>query len=121
MLFRSCHVANRIVTMRIGIQGRVIVGPAGAPPQVNVPLRLAVVMEGLEPKPITTKLMHIPVAMPPNDTNVLFTHVEDQISFPLPPGDQIDSYIVYVGFDPLAVREPVKKKPAPKPKPKRTT
>ncbi len=116
---RECHVVNRIVTMRVGVQGRVIVGPAGAPPQVEVPLRLAVVMEGIEPKPITTKLVRIPVTVPPGDMNVLFTHVEEQVSFPQPPGDQIDSYIVYVGFDALAVREPpVKKKPAPKPKPK---
>jgi hypothetical protein len=29
----------------------------------------------------------------------------------MPPGNEIDSYVVYIGFDPLAVRDPEKKPP----------
>src|SRR5665647_1521924 len=48
-----------------------------------------------------------------------FTHVDSEISFPLPqPLGDIDSYVVYVGFDPVSA-PPEKKKPAAKPKPKR--
>ena len=42
-LARDCTRTGGDITARIGIQGRVIVGPAGAPPSVEVPLRMAVV------------------------------------------------------------------------------
>ena len=55
--------------MRVGVQGRAIVGPAGAPSQVNVPIRYAVVQEGVEPKTIVTKFRRLPVALAAGNTN----------------------------------------------------
>src|SRR3954465_9805694 len=43
------------ITARIGIQGRVIAGPAGAPASVEVPLRVAVVHGGIGEKVIASK------------------------------------------------------------------
>ena len=40
---RDCNLNNGTISARIGIMGRIIVGPAGAPPSVEVPLRVAVV------------------------------------------------------------------------------
>ena len=37
--------------MKVGIQGRVILGPSGRPGQIEVPLRIAVVQEGASPRP----------------------------------------------------------------------
>src|SRR5579859_5383803 len=37
---RDCTQVNGEITARIGIQGRVIVGPSGAPPSVEVPIRI---------------------------------------------------------------------------------
>ena len=31
---------------------------------------------------------------------MLFTHIEEDVSFPNPPGSDLDAYVVYVGFDP---------------------
>jgi hypothetical protein len=39
---RECHLAGNIMTMKVGIEGRVITGPAGSPGNVDVPLRIAV-------------------------------------------------------------------------------
>ena len=104
---RECRLASNTVTMRVGVQGRVILGPAGGPGQVDVPIRFAVVREGPEPRPIATKFQKVNVAIPAdNNGNVLFTHIEEDISFPLPRGGDLDNYVVYVGFDPLgAARE----------------
>ncbi|MBM3528043.1 MAG: hypothetical protein FJX62_08120 [Alphaproteobacteria bacterium] len=102
---RECRVANNIVSIKVGVQGRLIVGPAGAPAQVDVPIRFAVVHEGVDPKPIVTKLERLSVAIAPGNTNVLFTHVEENLSFPMPKGADIDSYVIYVGFDPLGARD----------------
>jgi hypothetical protein len=119
---RECALRGGNVVMKVGVEGRVILGPAGAPGPLSLPVRLAVVKEGLEPKVIWTKFSMVPVVVPPGQPNVLFTHVEEDMSFPNPPGSDLDAYVVYVGFDPDSA-EAEKKKPAkpikPAPKPKR--
>ena len=108
---RECKLVGNTVTMRVGVQGRVILGPAGGPGQIDVPVRLAVVHEGPNPKPILTKLNRVSVTIPTGDGNVQFTMIEDEISFPMPRPGVIDEYIVYVGFDALGLREPAKPRP----------
>ncbi len=53
---RECQINGGEITARIGIQGRVIAGPAGAPASVQVPLRVAVVQGGVSEKTIATKV-----------------------------------------------------------------
>ncbi len=116
---RECHVNAGVMTMKVGVEGRVITGPAGSPGTVDVPLRIAVVHEGVNPRAVVSKLVHIPVTMTAAIDRVTFTHIESEIAFPLPvPLANIDSYVAYVGFDPASA-VPEKKKPAAKkPKPK---
>jgi hypothetical protein len=117
---RDCKVANNQLVLRLGVQGRVIVGPAGGPGQVEVPLRIAVVDQSpTNTRTIVTKLIRIPVTVG-NDDNANFTHIEDGLSFPLPSSSALDNYIIYIGFDPLgaAAEDKAKLKPAPKIKPR---
>lgn len=116
---RECRMGpNNMVQVKVGMQGRVILGPEGGNPgMINVPLRFAVVRETIDTSVITTQLDRVAVTMPPNDSNVLFTHVSEGMEFPMPRGGDTDSYLIYIGFDPAAA-EPEKKKPAPKSKPK---
>ena len=102
---RECKLVGNNVTMKVGLEGRVVLGPAGGPGQIDVPIRLAVVHEGPSPKTIVTKLNRVAVSVPDGSSNVRFTMIEDQVSFPMPRGGVIDEYIVYVGFDPLGMRE----------------
>jgi len=112
---RECHVANGMMSMKIGIEGRVITGPAGGPGSVDVPLRVAVVQDGLNPKTIISDFGKETVTLAGTVDRASFTHIDDAISFPLPrPLGLIDSYVVYVGFDPISARPPEKKKPAVK-------
>jgi hypothetical protein len=112
---RECHVANGDMTMKVGIEGRIITGPAGGPGDVEVPLRIAVVQDGLNPKTITSNFGKETVTLAANVDRATFTHIDDSISFPLPrPLGLIDSYVVYVGFDPLGAKPPEKKRPAVK-------
>jgi hypothetical protein len=106
---RDCTKAGGEITARIGIQGRIIAGPAGAPASVEIPLRVAVVQGGVSEKVIATKPYRTTVAMP-EDGNVPFTLVADDLVYPIPPGGTGDNYIFYIGFDPQAL--------APEPKPK---
>ena len=114
---RECSIVNGVMAMRIGVEGRVVVGPAGGPGQVDVPLRMAVVQETPGgARPITTKFIRIPVTIGASDGNVIFTHIEDGINFPVPaPASALDDYIVYIGFDPLSLQaQDQKLAPAPK-------
>jgi hypothetical protein len=109
---RQCALAGPAIRMRVGVQGRVLVGPAGAPPQVDVPVRYAVVQEGIQPKTIATKFKRFPVAVPPGAPSVTFTDVEEDLTFPVVNPDVLDSYIVYVGFDDIGDRN--ERRPPPK-------
>ncbi|MGB7101434.1 MAG: hypothetical protein WBD95_22035 [Xanthobacteraceae bacterium] len=115
---RDCAVVSGNIVMRIGVQGRVILGPAGGPGQVEVPLRIAVVQETPGgARPITTKFIRIPVTVTSNDSNPVFTHVEEGMTFPVPtPTSSLDDYIAYVGFDPFTAQaqDKQKEKPAPR-------
>src|SRR5262249_3818181 len=98
-------------------EGRLILGPAGAAGTISLPVRLALVREGVEPKTIWTKFAMVPVMMPPGESNVIFTHVEENVSFPMPSAKDFDAYVIYVGFDPDSAAPEQKKRPA-KPTPK---
>ena len=112
---RDCTKANGEITARIGIQGRVIAGPAGAPSDVEVPLRIAVVQGGVTEKVIATKAYKTTVEMGEGE-NVPFTFVADDLVYPIPPGAVGDSYIFYIGFDPQLVASESKPKPVKKKK-----
>jgi len=110
---RECHVSAGIMTMKIGIEGRIITGPAGGPGTVDVPIRIAVVQEGINPKTIVSKFGRETVTVNSAIDRVAFTHIVPDVAFPLPqPLGDIDKYVVYVGFDPVSA-EPEKKPPAP--------
>jgi hypothetical protein len=114
---RECSIVNGSIVMRIGVQGRIIVGPAGGPGQVDVPLRFAVVQETPGgARPVVTRFTRIAVAVG-NDGNTTFTHIEEGLAFPVPtPTSQLDDYIAYVGFDPFTAEQQEKQKPKPPPK-----
>ena len=116
---RECSVNGGEITARIGIQGRVIAGPAGAPSAVQVPIRVAVVQGGVNEKTIATKAFQTTVTMTETGSEP-FTLVAEGLVYPVPPGAVGDSYIFYIGFDPQALkperpppRAPKKKAPPP--------
>jgi len=111
---RECdyNTETNQISIRVGIQGRVIVGPAGAPPSVDVPLRVAVVEDGVSPKTIATRAYTIPVEVP-SDAGAPYSFVAEGIAYPAPQGSAGDRYVFYIGFDPQAL------KPEPKARAKR--
>jgi hypothetical protein len=106
---RDCNLNAGQITARVGIQGRVIVGPAGAPASVEIPLRVAVVQGGVGEKTITTTVVRTTVSMG-EGLSVPFSVVAEDIVYPAVSAELNDSYIFYIGFDPQAL------KPEPKPK-----
>ena len=113
---RECSVNGGEITARIGIQGRIIAGPAGAPSSVQVPIRVAVVQGGVNEKTIATKAYQTVVNMSEAGSEP-FTLVAEDLVYPVPPGATGDSYIFYIGFDPQALKPERPAPRAPKKKP----
>ncbi|TCT06009.1 hypothetical protein [Aquabacter spiritensis] len=110
---RECAIVDRTMTMKVGIEGRVLLGDKGTPGAVNVPIRIAVVQEGPSPKTITTKFFTVPLNIPAAEGQISFSVVEDTISFPLVSAAEIERYVVYVGFDPQGTEtRPSRPRPA---------
>jgi hypothetical protein len=112
---RDCTQFGGQINARVGVEGRIIVGPAGAPPAVDVPIRVAVVQEGVQPKTVATKLYRTQVDLA-GQANVPFSFVAEDVSFPTPSPETVASYVIYIGFDPEGARAP-----APRPKGKART
>jgi hypothetical protein len=114
---RQCMLSGASLVMKVGVQGRIIVGPAGGPGQFDIPLRYAVVREGADPKTITTKFKRAAAEVPPGQGNAVFSDVEESLSFPMPSRAELATYMVYVGFDEVGdgpEKKPAAKKPAAK-------
>ncbi|HEX5780192.1 MAG TPA: hypothetical protein VFY21_15230 [Xanthobacteraceae bacterium] len=115
-LVRECAILGETMTMRVGVEGRLLVGPKGGPGNVKVPIRMALVAEGPQPKPLWSKFYNVEVSVPEGASQAVFSIVEDDLTFPMPANREIGNYIVYVGFDPQGAA--AASRPAPKAKPK---
>jgi hypothetical protein len=96
---RECHLSGGTINAKVGVQGRVIVGPAGAPSSVVIPIRVAVVHEGTQPKTVFSKVYQTTVDMASGQTSVLYNLVAEDVSYPTPSPEASENYIFYVGFD----------------------
>jgi hypothetical protein len=108
---RECLVSGSNLTIKVGVQGRIVMGPAGSAGTINVPLRYALVREDLHPRTLWTRLFTVPVTVPADELNVTWLHVQEEMTVPRPSPQELDAYVVYVGFDPEGVS-----KATPRPK-----
>jgi hypothetical protein len=116
---RECSVQSGTMAIKVGVQGRIILGPKGSPGQIDIPLRYAVVRGGPEPKTVVTKFKRLAVSLAPGQTHVQFVDVQEGLSFPLPPRAELEAYIIYVGFDEIGDKNEKRspknaKRPAPR-------
>jgi hypothetical protein len=97
---RECLVSDSTLTIKVGIQGRIVLGPAGSAGVINVPLRYALVREDLHPRTLWTRLFTVPVTVPADQLNVTWLHVQEEMTVPRPSPQELEAYVIYVGFDP---------------------
>jgi len=100
---RECNLEGGQIIAKIGIQGRVIAGAAGAPATVEIPMRVAVVQGGVNEKVIATKAYRT-TGQRTEEGGVPSTLVAEDLGYPVPgPGSNPDAYVFYIGFDPQAL------------------
>jgi len=94
---RECDFRPDYIAMRYGFAGRVIVGPAGGPGEVTLPLRVE--LAGKRDKIVWSKRLKVTVTIPPDAGSQLFTHVGDDLVYQLRYGEKLDDFRIYMGFD----------------------
>jgi len=90
---RNCVVSNGKITVRMGVVGRLLLGPAGNVSSVNVPLRFAVERDGVA---LFSEKYDIPVTVVPPSQSEEFVKVVENVEIPYVGGEQIT---IWVGFD----------------------
>jgi hypothetical protein len=113
---RECANVAGNLNIKVGMQGRIVLGPAGAAGSLEVPVRYALVEEGPQPKTVYSKLYRVPVSIADGQPSVSFTHIEEAMSVPMPTPAVFERYVIYVGFDPLGSAQE-RQKPSPKTRP----
>jgi hypothetical protein len=111
---RECRVMGKDVNVRIGVQGRIILGPAGTPGGLTVPLRFALLRESLtESSVLWSKLYLVDVVIPPQTPSLDFTHVVDDLTIAIPKPAELQDWVIYIGFDPAGAQTEKKKPQRP--------
>ncbi|WP_323014325.1 hypothetical protein [Devosia sp.] len=90
---RNCVVSNGLITVNMGVVGRVLLGPAGTQSTVNAPVRFAVERDG---QAVFSEKYSIPVALAQPARSAEFVKVLENVAIPYLGGEDIT---IWVGFD----------------------
>jgi hypothetical protein len=99
---RECRTdpATGATTIKVGVAGRLLSGPKGATGAVNLPLRIVVVKNGDEL--LYSELQPVAAEIPTGQSAMTWSKVVEGIVIPAEPVQS--RYIIYVGFDEVALR-----------------
>lgn len=95
---RECSRAGGQILIKVGVEGRVLLGPAGQPGNFTVPVRVAVRRDS-DSVAVASKLYQVPVTVPFGQTQGEFSMVTDGIGVPFVQAHADDVYTILVGFD----------------------
>ncbi|HEY8033804.1 MAG TPA: hypothetical protein VIF02_15895 [Methylocella sp.] len=95
---RECTLEGDQLAIKIGVAGKVLLGPAGSPGAFSVPVRMAVLRER-DNQPIVSKLYHAAVTVNAGETGADFTLVSEPLHVPFIQDHAEDDYTIKVGID----------------------
>jgi hypothetical protein len=94
---RECVFQGNQLRLRIGVEGRVLLGQNGRPGTFSVPLRIVVKRRA---DIVTQRFNRLSVSVPAGETQGEFAYVEENVVVPISDIDPNAEYDVYVGLDP---------------------
>jgi hypothetical protein len=106
---RECGMVGKELTIKVGVKGRVVLGPAGAPGSYSAPLRIAVRQQQGD-KILASKVFNVGATIAPGSTRGEFTIVTEPFAVPFTTEHAADDYEVVVGFGKDAKAAPVEKR-----------
>lgn len=90
---RNCVVSNGLITVNMGVVGRVLLGPQGNQNSVNAPIRFAVERDG---QAVFSEKYTVAVPLTPPARSAEFVKVVENVAIPYLGGETIT---IWVGFD----------------------
>lgn len=95
---RECSRDGKQLVVKVGVTGRVLLGPAGTPGSFTAPVRITVRNDNTQ-KAETSKFYQVPVTIPSGGSQAEFNLVSDPIEVPLLKVQADEDYTILVGFD----------------------
>ena len=95
---RECTLEGDQLAIKIGVAGKVLLGPAGSPGSFSVPVRMAVLRKH-DNQPIVSKLYRGAVTVAAGETRADFTIVSEPLRVPFIQDHAEDDYTIKVGID----------------------
>ncbi|MDB5532286.1 MAG: uncharacterized protein JWO28_601 [Hyphomicrobiales bacterium] len=95
---RECRVAGGQILIKVGVEGKVLLGPAGQPSNFNVPVFIGVRAEAGE-KMLVSKVYSAAVTIPAGQTQGSFAIISDELAVPFTQENANDDYTVFIGFE----------------------
>jgi hypothetical protein len=95
---RECTLEGDQLAIKIGVAGKVLLGPAGSPGGFSVPVRMAVLREH-DNQPIVSKIYRASVTVAAGETRADFTVVSEPLHVPFIQDHAEDDYTIKVGID----------------------
>ena len=95
---RECVLNGGQISIRVGIEGRVLIGPAGSAGSFSVPVRVAI-QRVADLKFEVSRVYKVAASVAPGETQGSFQLVTDPIVVPYKHEDATDDYNIIVGFD----------------------
>ncbi len=95
---RECSRSGNQLVLKVGVEGRLLLGPQGAPGAFTAPVRIAIRREK-DQQATSSKIYSVPVSIASGQSVADFTVVSDPISVPFTQQHADDDYTIVVGFD----------------------
>ncbi|HEY1736266.1 MAG TPA: hypothetical protein VGG12_06450 [Methylovirgula sp.] len=95
---RDCVVQSGQMNLKVGIAGKVLLGPVGAPGNFTAPIRVAIIRRANEDV-VVSKLYQLPTSVPDGATEGPLTLVADDLAIPYSYANAQHDFEIKVGFD----------------------
>lgn len=95
---RQCSMSGTQMSVKVGGDGRVLLGPAGSNGRFDVPIRVVIFSEAQQ-KPVESKLYRVQASIGAGQSATPFEFVSDNIVVPVAGGRTAADYSIKVGID----------------------
>ena len=95
---RECALNDGELALKIGVAGKVLLGPAGSPGSFTVPVRMAILRKK-DSGPELSKLYHATVNVGQSETQAEFSIVSESLQVPFSQDHAEQDYTIRVGID----------------------
>lgn len=109
---RECSLEGDQILLKVGMAGKVLLGPAGSPGSFTVPVRVAVVRER-DNQALVSKLYKAAATIGSGQTQADFTIISEPMRVPFIQDHAELDYVIKVGIDTTTAPEKPRGKPDP--------